>query len=409
MDDNQIAEIIKQVQRENNFPGLEKLIKLVQISNPEISRSKIKTFLSKDLGTQLTQVQQQKHTEGHIVATKPDELWQFDIFDLSRYKQQNKEFRYLMACMDVFTRKAWVEPMRNKDSDNCAEAFDDIIKRNDNKAPRSMISDQDRAFIQGAFQKMVEKREIALNMNALKDHRALGIIDNFAKRIKDVLTKTFLRTKNTQWLDIIQKIVERYNKSSTAALHVVENLDESKQGEEPKYKDLSPNEASQPGNFEKVLDINMNKGSFNKTTNDLKEGDKVRKTTLKGGINKGTDPKWSDTVYMVVKVKGNTVYLNDDSVMKRTDLLKVSSDSEFEGENVIAKTKKANAKDKQKENQEKDEALKEKRAKNAPPVINVIPVGPGPVPAPKARATAAERFASLRATHGNRPRNYGGP
>ena len=72
--------------------------------------------------------------------------------------------------------------MGNKDSENCAEAFEDIFKSNNNKAPRSMISDQDRAFIQGAFQKMVDKYDIALNMNALKDHRALGIIDNFAKR-----------------------------------------------------------------------------------------------------------------------------------------------------------------------------------------------------------------------------------
>ena len=413
MDNNQLAEIIKQVQAENNYPGLEKLIKLVQISNPEISRSKIKAFLSKDIGTQLTQVQQQKHTEGHIVATKPMEFWQFDIFDLSRYKQQNKDFRYIMACVDVFTRQAWVEPMRNKDSENCAEAFEDIIKSNNNKAPRSMISDQDRAFIQGAFQKMVDKYDIALNMNALKDHRALGIIDNFAKRIKDVLTKTFLRTKDTRWLDIIQKIVERYNKSSTSALHVVENLNESKQGEEPKYKDLSPNEANQPDNYEKVLDINMNKSSFNRTTNDLKAGDNVRKTTMKGnsGINKGTDPKWSDVIYMVVKVKGNTVYLNDDSVMKRTDLLKVHPDTEYEGENVVAQTKKANAKDKQKENQEKEEAYKEKKGKDKP-VINVIPLGGGSssssaaVPEPKkgGRPPSGKppnpKFAGLRAAYG---------
>jgi hypothetical protein len=128
MDDNQIAEFIKEVQRENNCPGQEKLIKLVQISNPEISRSKIQAFLKSDLGTQLTQVQKQKHTDGHIVATKPMEFWQFDIFDLSRYKAQNDDYRYLMASMDVFTRQAWVEPMKNKDSDSCAEAFEQIIK-----------------------------------------------------------------------------------------------------------------------------------------------------------------------------------------------------------------------------------------------------------------------------------------
>ena len=104
-------------------------MKLMEISNPEISRAEIKTFLSKDVGTQLTKVQHQKHTDGHITAMQPYEFWQFDIFDLSRYKAKNDDYLYLMASMDVFTRMAWVEPMKNKDSESCAEAFDKILKR----------------------------------------------------------------------------------------------------------------------------------------------------------------------------------------------------------------------------------------------------------------------------------------
>ena len=61
MDENQIANIIKVIQRDNNYPGPEKLMKLMKISNPEISRAEIKTFLSHDVGTQLTKVQHQKH------------------------------------------------------------------------------------------------------------------------------------------------------------------------------------------------------------------------------------------------------------------------------------------------------------------------------------------------------------
>ena len=175
MDENQIATIIKEMQRNNNYPGPEKLMKLMAISNPEISRAEIKTFLSKDVGTQLTKVQHQKHTDGHITATQPYEFWQFDIFDLSRYRAKNDDYRYLMASIDVFTRMAWVEPMKNKDSENCAEAFDKILGRSGG-TPRSMISDQDRAFIQGPFLDLMDKKKIALTTNALKDHRALGII-----------------------------------------------------------------------------------------------------------------------------------------------------------------------------------------------------------------------------------------
>ena len=407
MDENQIATIIKEMQRNNHYPGPEKLMKLMAISNPEISRAEIKTFLSKDVGTQLTKVQHQKHTDGHITATQPYEFWQFDIFDLSRYRAKNDDYRYLMASVDVFTRMAWVEPMKNKDSENCAEAFDKILGRSGG-TPRSMISDQDRAFIQGPFLDLMDKKKIALTTNALKDHRALGIIDNFAKRIKDVLTKTFIRVKDVKWLGIIQEIVNRYNKATHSSLNVVENLNEYKQGADPKYKELSPNEANLKENYENVLDINMKKNTFNKTVSDLIVGDKVRKVVVKSGIVKGTDPRWSDEVWVVVKIKGSTITLNDESVMKRTDLLKIPASSTYEGGNVVSEQKKTNAKETQKENQAKDAAYKEKKAKDTP-VIHVIPIGgsssssstaPAPVAAPKPKLSKKEMFAAMRYTHG---------
>ena len=43
---------------------------------------------------------------------------------------------------------------------------------------------------------------------ARDDHRAIGIIDRFALNIKTTLSKLFLRHKNTNWIDYIDKIVD---------------------------------------------------------------------------------------------------------------------------------------------------------------------------------------------------------
>ena len=50
-------------------------------------------------------------------------------------------------------------------------------------------------------------------MNALGDHHALGIIDNFAKRIKTTLTAMFLKNNKTRWIDYKEGIVNHYNRS----------------------------------------------------------------------------------------------------------------------------------------------------------------------------------------------------
>jgi hypothetical protein len=41
----------------------------------------------------------------------------------------------------------------------------------------------------------------------LNDHNALGVIDNFAKNLKRVLSKEFLENKSTEWVSILPKII----------------------------------------------------------------------------------------------------------------------------------------------------------------------------------------------------------
>jgi hypothetical protein len=202
----------------------------------------------------------------------------------------------------VFTRKAYLEPMKKKDSEACAVALKDIVKRSGAK-PKSMLGDQDRAFLQGPFEKYTDKEGIAVNTNALKDHHALGIIDGYARRVKSGLTKIFLRRKNTKWIDILQKFVEVENGKKTSGLN-----------------DIALKDAEKPENKEAILRMNLDKSTHNNRTADLKVRDKVRKTTPKVETAKGTDPRWSDEIFTVTGTHGLTILLNDSSKLKRSDL-----------------------------------------------------------------------------------------
>jgi len=62
------------------------------------------------------------------------------------------------------------------------------------------------------------RAKLSIAPNAKQDHRALGIIDNLAKRIKTILTKTFLVNKNQRWIDKIQNIINIYNNTSHISL-----------------------------------------------------------------------------------------------------------------------------------------------------------------------------------------------
>ena len=67
-------------------------------------------------------------------------LWQLDIFDLARYQYFNKDYKHLLVGIDVFSRKAYAEPMTNKDGVSGREAF---IKMTKIVQPETIMSDHE--------------------------------------------------------------------------------------------------------------------------------------------------------------------------------------------------------------------------------------------------------------------------
>ena len=237
---------LEKLQADNNYPGVARLVKLASYEG--IERRDVLKFLAKDIVTQQTKETKKKKPTGHVVAMVPNELWNVDIFDMSKYVKANKGYRYLLACVDVFTRKAYVEPMQNKNTVAAREAFQSIIARA-KAQPRSILIDNDAGFLSTdgstgeTFSKYLEGKQIAMSTNALKDHHAMAIIDNFAKRIKSVMNKMILRHNVATWYHKIQKIVDIYNSTDNSAI-----------------MDVKPEEVADDGEVqEEIVDLNIQK------------------------------------------------------------------------------------------------------------------------------------------------------
>jgi hypothetical protein len=78
-----------------------------------------------------------------------------------------------------------------------------------------------------------------------------------------------------------------------------------------------------------LFNLNLQKQMYTKTVTDLKPGDAVRVLDTHICFKKGTEPKWSEETYKVVRTNGNTITIHqyDNEVRyKRSKLLKVASD-----------------------------------------------------------------------------------
>jgi len=239
--------IIDEIYNDNNFPGLEKLYKLVKSDHPKITKNEVKDFLDNQIGEQLLKTTKKKSRKklGTITANYENELWNLDIFDLSKFAKFNNNYHYILCAIDVFTRKAYCQALKNKDAPDCLKAFENMISSGD--IPHSLFSDNDASFLSNSFSSMLDRKRIAFNVNTINDHHSLGIIDSFAKRLKLIIAKTMIKNKDKNWVSHLQPIITKYNNMKLPAL-----------------KDVKPNQVTEPKNNQIVYNINVAKAKKNK-------------------------------------------------------------------------------------------------------------------------------------------------
>ena len=385
--------ILQEIYIDNNYPAIDKLFLLAKRRIPDLTKANVKDFLElKDSYQILKEQKYIKRSAGHIVSHYLFQTLQIDIFDLSKFGKNNKGFNYMFACVDVFSRYAFIVPMKTKNIQDTTRAMmiilneiqpatpiaeSDITYGLDPKAPGNFLSteiqnkltkkqradenltvkqkkdrivsqvnpnddivpteeeisnhpvafimsDNDASFTGSEFQKVLNAHVITLETNAIGDHNALGIIDSFARRIKRILTAQFLEFKRNRWIDNIQDILTTYNQTPHSSLG-----------------DFSPNSVANddPDITAYIYILNELKGQKNGVISDLKVGDLVR-LNIQTDFSKGTDPRWSDKVYIVKLPQGNTIVLDNDKKYIRKNLLLVPVGSKSsEKKNNIQKAK----------------------------------------------------------------------
>jgi hypothetical protein len=321
--DNDIETIYKKFNYPSSVP---KLLKLVKLAGITATSNDIKTFLDKRVSIQQTKItKKNRKNMGHIVAFKAFDLLECDIFVLDKYSKQNKGYSYIFAVVDVFSRKAYAYPMKQKALENTTAALKQFFNEKDVKTYKKgfsvMVSDSDSAFLGGKdqgetrdFQKVLDDNDCIHDTVPIGDHNALAIVDRWARTLKTILTKVFLENGNTRWSDELDTIVDNYNNTPHDTLD-----------------DHTPNEALTDEAVRiDVMHANMDKNKKNAQLqakgSDIATGDHVR-VSIANFFKKGSEPRWSDEIYTVEGVKGMTITLSDDKAYKRDKLLKIPKDT----------------------------------------------------------------------------------
>ena len=212
---NKETEIIKKYTNPGlpgSFSGLSGFIK----NNKEYKNSRVvkKVIRSLPSYTLHKPIQYKfERTKTHVKGI--DDQWQVDLVDMSNISGSNSNHKFILTCIDVFSKYAWAVAMLNKSAASSTEAFKIILK--DGRKPNMIYSDDGNEF-KGECKKYLESKGIQIFVSTSKQKAA--VVERFNRTLKDKMYRYFTLKKdlttnlhNKRYLNILPELVQSYNNS----------------------------------------------------------------------------------------------------------------------------------------------------------------------------------------------------
>lgn len=169
--------------------------------------SKIKTILS---GVEGYTLHKEYHELPRNITYKHFKRYQFqmDLVEISQFANQNNGIRYLLNCIDIFTRFAFVRPLKDKTARNVLDAFKSILEEAETK-PYMLVMDKGTEFSNRLFKTFCEEQKIKLVNPQASIHAAF--IERFNRTLQMLIYKYMTENETNRYVDVLQKLVNTYN------------------------------------------------------------------------------------------------------------------------------------------------------------------------------------------------------
>ena len=237
-------------------------------------------------------------------------IWGDDLADMQLISKQNKGIKYLFCAIDLFSKYAFVVPLKDKKGVSIVNAFQKILNNSKRKANKIWVH-QGSELYNDTFKKWLKDNEIS--MYSTNNEGKPVFAERFIKTLKNKIYKHMRAVGKNVYFDVLNNVVDKYNNTyhRTIKMNPIDVRDDSfaKYNEESKFK----------------------------------LGDHPRNSKYQNIFAKGYTPNWSEEIF-IVKKKQKTVPwayiisdLNNKEVMRSfyEKELQKTNQKEFRIEKVI--------------------------------------------------------------------------
>ena len=234
-----------------------------------------------------------KFNKRNVYSQLKDNIWGVDLADMQSLSRKNKGIKYLLCAIDLYSKYAFVIPLKDKKGISIVNAFNKIIKQSERK-PNKIWVDQGGEFYNNVFEKWLSDNDI--NMYSTYNEGKSVVAERFIRTLKNKLYKHMTAIGKNVYYNVLDDAVSKYNntKHSTIKMKPIDVGDNNKRV----YID-----------------------EHNEKDSKFKVGDRVRMSRYKNIFSKGYAPNWSSEIFIVDKINDTVPYtynlkdLNDEEII----------------------------------------------------------------------------------------------
>ena len=216
-----------------------------------------------------------KFKKRKVHSTFKDNIWGADLGDMKLISRYNKGIRFLLYVIDIFSKYAWVVPLKDKKGVSIVAAFQSILKQS-NRKPNKIWVDKSSEIYNASLKKWLKDNDIVMYSSrnvgkSVVDERSVGALKNKIYKYMTSLSKNV-------YIDKLDDIVDEYNNTyhTTIKMKRIDVKDNTYINTDRKVNDKGPK---------------------------FKVGDHVRISKYKNTFAKGYTPNWSEETFVIMKVK----------------------------------------------------------------------------------------------------------
>lgn len=271
------------------FSGANKFYREVKKIHPHVTMAQVRKTLAKIEAYTIHKKATKPKIFRKTWSFAPGHLWQMDLLDLQKYKTENDGFKYLCVIIDVFSKFAWVKPLRRKTAKSLVKALALLIMT---ERPKKIMADQGSEFHNADVSRMLEA--FGAKLYFVYSEKKASTVERLLRTLRGKLGRIFTQNRNHNWLKYIQDVVHSYNNTehSTIKMRPAEVTDEHH---------VKIRQRLYPGRAEKTAKFRVNQ--------------KVRIIAKRRTFGKEFEGQWTKEIFRikVIQLTNPITYLLEDS------------------------------------------------------------------------------------------------